>query len=116
MAPPSKGPIHQPRKSCPLCIFHANLRAAGARCQRDIGSFQNAAEIVQQEKASLLGFRRSVHRWQVPAACGAALPASVALRMATCSRSHTRGRPLATKCATVTTGPERAGGCMLSLL
>ena len=58
MAPPSKGPIHQPRKSCPLCIFHANLGVAGARCQRDIGSFRNAAEIVQQGEGQPSGLQK----------------------------------------------------------
>ena len=46
-SPGDRCPPLKPRKSCPLCIFHANLGVAGARCRREIGSFRNAAEVLQ---------------------------------------------------------------------
>lgn len=60
------------------------------------------------QRSAFLGFGRSVHRQQTHTVRGAALPAPVAQRMATGSRTHT-------KRAAVTTGPGRAGGCMPSL-
>lgn len=115
-SPGDRWPPCSPEIAVPFVYSMPTWERPGPDAEGKLNPFETRPRYCSTEEVTFPGFGRSVHRWQAHEVHGATLPAPAALRMATGSRTHTRGWPHATKRAAVTTGPGRADGCMLSLL